>query len=1149
MWVRTRQLVVFKGPCHFTERPLPSAGIIPFMRSFVCELNNSCSSIPRQSYTRIELNNLTDLTDNVYKFISDPEVIDSAKTLVEFSDILVKKRNRATEITSAIKLEDSFINQNRTILISSLIYAGLNESFDLNFLEKIFNSNPNFNYLYSNLSQDCEEPFYNTLGGEQVSQVPQSVLDLAYGSDLYQLELNRNTNLVYNANWLRTQTCLPNTNLLLKGTDGQIIADRLCALNDTSLVIFFTTISKGIDFTWVKNQVFDEVYSLDFTFIMQIFKATNAAKKIQTKFQQANIVASNDLNGYNDLYQQILSTNFSSLICSGSQLSIFDIFKNVKISLNKQQIAKIGKNLRDSQQLARAFSDMINFDISALDKFNLKINIPSYYQNPYKDIDRQPDMTKNVSYTNRKTITESTADLLDDENIEDFTFLLNGLNNLRLVSQSDCPIKRPDADRDKATLLLVNSTTKSCFCQNIYSVIFNASGNSGKLFGQLKPMFLGKILYTPNTPAYNKLIKKMNATFEVVDQFGLALKQLSELVEDFRIEMQNPYNQDTASAVILALSQAIGSPIQPINYRSLNKQLAFLRELVLFVHNGISCVELDKFLGFKDEPETVDIGMKLIDKEAFWSAIIFQNQQINNIQLPDIVSYKIRMNSSQVHDTTYTQDRFYRYDAQTCLGCNSYFTYGFIYIQDMLEKSIVEMKTNTTQPFGIIGQMTPYPCYVDDRFVNAIARSLPLFMVLAWIYTVSMMTKDIVYEKEKRLKEFMRVMGLSNATHWAAWFITSFIVMGFIVTILAIVLKFGKITQNSDFSVLLVFLYCFTVATICQCFLISVFFNRANLAAVVAGIVYFILYLPYTILVNYSDVILPWQKFLASLSSTVAFSYGCEIIASFELQTTGAQWSNFYSTPFSKYDGFSMNAICLIMLLDALCYLILTWYIETVFPGEYGVPKPWYFPISPYYWFGENSRLLEKCGLTRNHDKASPTESRNPIFRLYNRVFTKKKRHLIELEEQRQKSAENMRDLVSSIEPIVTDNVPGIQIQNLHKVYSRGNNHALKGLNVCFHQNEITAFLGHNGAGKSTTMHLLTGLYKPTAGTAKIDGLDIGNSMFKIRKSLGFVPQHNVLFPEMTVEEHLWFYARLKVFIILIKISGIVWNTPNPPVK
>lgn len=105
--------------------------------------------------------------------------------------------------------------------------------------------------------------------------------------------------------------------------------------------------------------------------------------------------------------------------------------------------------------------------------------------------------------------------------------------------------------------------------------------------------------------------------------------------------------------------------------------------------------------------------------------------------------------------------------------------------------------------------MAPYPCYINDKFLTAIASLLPLFMVLAWIYTVAMMTKDIVYEKEKRLKEFMRVMGLSNGIHWMAWFITSFLVMYFITVILAILLKFGKVTPSTDITALLVFFLCF----------------------------------------------------------------------------------------------------------------------------------------------------------------------------------------------------------------------------------------------------------------------------------------------------------------------------------------------------
>jgi ATP-binding cassette subfamily A (ABC1) protein 1 len=192
-----------------------------------------------------------------------------------------------------------------------------------------------------------------------------------------------------------------------------------------------------------------------------------------------------------------------------------------------------------------------------------------------------------------------------------------------------------------------------------------------------------------------------------------------------------------------------------------------------------------------------------------------------------------------------------------------------------------------SQYFGISMIMQPYPCWKNDKFIFAISRLLPLFMVISWIYSVAMMVKDIVYEKEKRLKEFMRVMGLSNGIHWLTWFITSFAVMYFITFLLALLLKYGEILQHSDITVLFVFFACFSASTICQCFLFSVFFNKANIASVLAGIFFYILYLPYTILINYQDVLVTWHMILASLSSTVAFSYGCDIIATFELQNQG----------------------------------------------------------------------------------------------------------------------------------------------------------------------------------------------------------------------------------------------------------------------
>ncbi len=62
----------------------------------------------------------------------------------------------------------------------------------------------------------------------------------------------------------------------------------------------------------------------------------------------------------------------------------------------------------------------------------------------------------------------------------------------------------------------------------------------------------------------------------------------------------------------------------------------------------------------------------------------------------------------------------------------------------------------------------------------------------------------------------------------------------------------------------------------------------------------------------------------------------------------------------------------------------------------------------------------------------------------------------------------------------------------------------------------MTALLGHNGAGKSTTIAMLTGLVAPTAGDATVGGASITTATQEARLSIGLCPQHNVLFAHLT---------------------------------
>ena len=62
------------------------------------------------------------------------------------------------------------------------------------------------------------------------------------------------------------------------------------------------------------------------------------------------------------------------------------------------------------------------------------------------------------------------------------------------------------------------------------------------------------------------------------------------------------------------------------------------------------------------------------------------------------------------------------------------------------------------------------------------------------------------------------------------------------------------------------------------------------------------------------------------------------------LTGSGVQWANI-NEPISIDDNFTMLQVFIMFIVDAVLYAIIAWYVETVYPGEYGVPQPFYFPV------------------------------------------------------------------------------------------------------------------------------------------------------------------------------------------------------------
>ena len=103
---------------------------------------------------------------------------------------------------------------------------------------------------------------------------------------------------------------------------------------------------------------------------------------------------------------------------------------------------------------------------------------------------------------------------------------------------------------------------------------------------------------------------------------------------------------------------------------------------------------------------------------------------------------------------------------------------------------------------------------------------------------------------------------------------------------------------------------------------------------------------------------------------------------------------------------------------------------------------------------------------------------------------------------------------------------PAIQVQDLVKHY--GPVVAVDRINFEVGRGELVGFLGNNGAGKSTTMRVLTTFMPASSGFARVAGFDVMYQSDDVRRNLGYLPESVPLYPEMRVEEYLQYRAKIK---------------------
>ncbi|XP_031561453.1 ATP-binding cassette sub-family A member 3-like [Actinia tenebrosa] len=600
----------------------------------------------------------------------------------------------------------------------------------------------------------------------------------------------------------------------------------------------------------------------------------------------------------------------------------------------------------------------------------------------------------------------------------------------------------------------------------------------GTVFEILLPILLVAILILPKV-----FLEPTNICFDTFEPTS-SLSIPSSIIKQQTIALAQEGKILTANQSLVLAYYPLGDPVASL-MRKVSQTTGIKAVNYSVVHGEKEFTSLDQIIAEATEHE-----------DRYFGVVVFDLNKGD--PLPKKVKYSIRLSHSSAGDRkTWLTERTYPNFQTRGARKDNFYLSRFVPLQYAIDMAIIQEKSNLPTPIPMNVQQLPYPSYVQDPFVQTVSGLLPFMVTLAFIYSAVSIIKEIVFEKQQRLKESMKMMGLENWLHWLAWYTKCLLFLLISVILVTLVIKVFKIFEYSDGFIVFLFFLIYAAASISYCFFISVFFSNPTLSMLFGLALWYASLLPYQIFAQNQnfDLLSKSAKAAMCLLPNSALGIASTLFARLEGLKLGMTFETINQST-SPDDTFNMAWVFMMMIISAVMFMILAWYIEGVFPGKYGIPKPFYFPFQKSYW----------CGFS--HDDIIEANA------------TDKELGPVENKDQDHHAVED--------EP--TDLQIGVGIKGLRKVFksSAGTKVAVDGLSLNMYKGQITALLGHNGAGKTTTMSILTGLFPPTSGSAHIGNKSILTDIDGIRESLGLCPQHNVLFDRLTVKEHLEFFINLK---------------------
>jgi len=374
----------------------------------------------------------------------------------------------------------------------------------------------------------------------------------------------------------------------------------------------------------------------------------------------------------------------------------------------------------------------------------------------------------------------------------------------------------------------------------------------------------------------------------------------------------------------------------------------------------------------------------------------------------------------------------------------------------------------------------------------------------------------VVSEKSAKLREIMVMSGLTRAPYWIiTW--THYLILYLIQTLVVFLFCFlmpkvgaaakvesglgFKLFANHDPFILVLLWVSFGAAIISFSCFTTTLFNDKYVAIIVpffvieiCGITAYVLTDNAVQIGSNADAGLT----VAGLVPFYAFTNAVQVIAAATGDPNSKNGVSLTTASIGRGIYSPIRNSILLLFFDFFLYTLLFVYCDMVLPVGPGVKRHPLFFLKRSFW-KPNTTTLDVASCLKPAEPAEPNDV----------------------------SAERAR--------VAAGDDPSDQVRclGLRKVYSGARKAAVKNVQFGIKHGECFGLLGSNGAGKSTTIHMLCGLLAPSEGTVVVcapnsDPIDTRTNLTAVQAAMGVCPQDNLLWDDLTGDEHLQFFGRLR---------------------